>query len=144
MRLRADDVTVGDRPDHGGERGGKHVETDDLAPLGAQDADDCLTEVTGRAGHEDPPLLHATDDSPSPAGHVEAAIARRVRRPAPEIVRTHGRAREGRSSINGGAGTDVCIGWPGIDMFTYLRDADPVAVRQRRSQVKPVPSEPVA
>jgi hypothetical protein len=31
----SDDSTVGHRPDHGGERGGKHVETDDIAPLGA-------------------------------------------------------------------------------------------------------------
>jgi hypothetical protein len=53
-----DDTTVGDRADHGGERGGEHIEADDLAPLGTEDTHDCLTEVSGRAGHEDLPPVH--------------------------------------------------------------------------------------
>ena len=45
-----DGVTVGDRADNRRERRRKHIEADDLAPLGAQDTHECLTEMPGGAG----------------------------------------------------------------------------------------------
>ncbi len=62
-----DDLAIGDRSDHRGEVGGQYVETDDVAALSPQDADECFAKVTGRAGHEDFPPVHQPDDrGPTP------------------------------------------------------------------------------
>ena len=58
----ADDFTVGDRTKHVREQRINNVETNDFVSVTTQGADECLTQMPGTSGDEDPVVPHFSHD----------------------------------------------------------------------------------